>query len=90
MQDAFLPDFLDSLVEFALSLDLADKAHLVIDDLAQRWFGLEAVSQSVVVEEPTAIDESLYCLLDKGRVVVGLQYRQPKIGWVNAALARLH
>ena len=50
-----LPHFTNAVVEFRFRLDLAHQPHLVIDDLAQRRLGLEAVTHPVVVEEPATV-----------------------------------
>ena len=90
VEGALLPDLLDPLVQLRLGLDLADHAHLVVDDLARGRLGLEAVTQAVVVEVPAAVHEPLHGLVQQRGIVVGLEHRQPQVGRIDAALARLH
>ena len=83
LQDAFAPDLLDTLIEFRLSLDLADRAHLVVDDLAEGRLGLEAIPQAVVVEEPALVDQALEGLVYQRGIVAGLEHGQSQVGGID-------
>ena len=89
-ENAFPPDFLDAVVKFALRFYFTDEAHLIIDNLPKRWLGLEAITEAVVVEEPATINQALHGLLDQSGIVIRLEDRKPKVGWIDAALPGLH